>query len=468
MMLWSSCREDLANLNIDPNTSPSANPKEVLTSGIAFYAVGLDGFLNENNSLYAQYWAGGPGVALLDHERYFIEPGDYNTEWAYTYNQALSDLDFVIDNGDVTRSAIAQLLSCYIYQNTVDLFGNIPYSEALNGAIADGSILTPKYDDAKAVYADLITRVEAATAKLKNADDVGLEDVIYGGSAAKWFKFGNSLLLKLLMRQSVVDASVSTKVKSLIASGSFIESASDIAAVPFPGGGNLNPMYARRESGIGMFYVLSNSFKKVMDDRNDPRLAKLYKNATGPGRIVGMDQGNVANLVAPAKSDYSYPNTVSYGSTNAVIFMSHWEVSFLRAEAAARFGTADDDQVMFNKAVTDHFAFIGATGASTYLSSDVVYSKTATLTVKLNLIGVQKYISMNGLQETEGYIEAKRFDTPDSRIFTAVGSGIYKKPTRSVIGDAFPSLRLYPQSELSFNPNSPKDRKITDKVFWDN
>ena len=469
-LVMSSCGQDLADININPNSSPTARPQEVLTSGIGYYGIALDAYFNEANALYTQYWAGGPGVAILDHERYFFEPGDFNTEWNFTFLQSLSDLDYVIKNGNGPQSGVAQILTAYIYQTVVDQYGDIPYSEANRGAIEDGAILTPKYDDAKTIYADLLVKLDAGIAKLGTAGTVGPEDLIYDGDLDKWVKFANSVKLKVLMRQSIVDPSVAGAVRALVAQGNFIESSAEMAAVPFSGEtGNLNPSYARRESGIGMFYVASSSFTDLMTSLNDPRLSKLFKVSKNKGTVVGLLQGGVADLVSPTKDDYSFPNTISYDIKNSVILMSPWEVMFLRAEADMRFGTADDDVDMLNKAVTAHFAYVGASGAAAYLSTEVGYSPSKTVTEKSRIIGIQKWIAMCGLQETEGYIEAKRFDTAEDRIFSDAGKGIYSSPPRTVIGaNNYPNARLYPQSELSFNPNSPKGRKVTDKVFWDN
>lgn len=471
-MLVSSCGENLANLNVDPNSSSTARPSEVLTAGMGYLGIGLEGYMNETNAVLAQYWTGGPGVNIIDLDRYFIEPGDFSTEWAFMTNQALSDLDFVLDNGNSNRSDIANLVSVYIFQILVDSYGDIPYSEALKGALDDGSILTPKYDNDEEIYTDLIARVDASLESLGQSDDeIGTEDLIYSGDISKWIKFANSLKLKLLMRQSITNgAAVSQSVKDLIANGTFISSAEDMAVIPFLGdAGNWNPMFARREQGIKQFYVASNSSVKLLEELADPRLSVLYDAAVGTGTIVGLDQGFVNDLVSPSKDDYSYPSAVQYGNDKDVILMSHWEVMFLRAEAAMRFATADDETSMFDNAVTAHFDYIGAGGASDYLTTNAVYDAGASESAKSDLIGTQKWISMHGLQETEGWIEARRFDTPSSNIFTNTGSGIWKTPTRSVLADGvFPSIRLYPQSELSFNPNAPTDRKLTDKVFWDN
>nr|MBP6796387.1 SusD/RagB family nutrient-binding outer membrane lipoprotein [Saprospiraceae bacterium] len=187
------------------------------------------------------------------------------------------------------------------------------------------------------------------------------------------------------------------------------------------------------------------------------------------GTIVGLDQGNINDLISPQKADFSYPSTVQYSASNPVVIMSNWEVYFLRAEAAMRFGTADDQVDMFNNAISSHFAYVGAGDASDYIESNAKLDPAAALDTKLNILSSQKWISMCGIQETEGWIETRRFDRPGNQVFTGSGTGIFRTPTRTVLGQGvFPSIFLVPQSELSFNPNAPRDRKITDKVFWDN
>jgi hypothetical protein len=472
----SSCGEDLAKLNVDPDDSLNANPENTLTSGMGYYASVLEAYFNENDAVLAQYWAGGPGVALIDIERYFLEPGDFNTEWAFSYQQALSDLQYTIKNGNKSRAAVAQVMSVLIYQNLVDHFGDVPYSEALKGEISDGSIVTPKYDDSKAIYDDLVLRLDVAIddlADVNNTDVLGGEDIVYGGDRTKWIRFANSLKLRLLMRQSITDASVGTQVKSLIANGIFIQDESQMAKIDFDGSvGNYNPQYARRESGVKQFYNASETTVTYMSRIGDPRLEVLYNPAKSTGTVVGMIQGNVNNLVSPSKDDFSYPSSVEYAINNPVIFMSHWEVMFLRAEAAARFGTADNDVSMFQNAIRAHFDYIGAEGADDYINDEAAapYNASSSIAEKSRLIGIQKWISMNGLQESEGWIESRRFDVPGAKIFTDNTTGIFVTPTQSVLGQGvFPSIRLYPQSELDYNKNNtPKDRKLTDKVFWDN
>lgn len=145
--------------------------------------------------------------------------------------------------------------------------------------------------------------------------------------------------------------------------------------------------------------------------------------------------------------------------------MSPWEVWFLRAEADARYGTSDDAETAFTTAIELNFDHMGVADAATYIAS-LDFGSAGTMDEQIDLIAVQKWISLNGTQEDEGWIETRRFDRPASRLFT---DGIFQTPPLSVLpSGTFPSIWLYPESERSLNPNAPAQRSITDAVFWDN
>ena len=493
VMIVSSCGDKLADLNVDPDTSPTGSAPEVFTAAQAFYGIAYDAYFNEIDAVLAQYWAGGPGVALLDIERYFFEPIDFNTAWSWSFLQALSDLSFVIDDAENNQAlaAAADILSVFIYQNLVDHYGDIPYGTSLSGDPSKGGIAAPEYDGGKVVYDQLVTRVAAAVAILADptvTDVMGEEDMIYGNFAdptdptdvelatqkTNWIRLGNSIQLKLLMRQSISDATVGSAVTELVnrANALFIQDASQLARIKFQGetGQNWNPMYARREQGIGQFYIASNSAVNRMTSLADPRLLVIYDVADNTGTIVGIDQGDIVNRQELAAGDVSFPSSVAIGPANDVILMSNWEVMFLRAEADMRFGTNDDETAMFNAAVTAHFDYVGAS-LGDYLTIDAVYDPGSSTEAKSNMIGIQKWISFNGLQESEGWIEARRFDTASSPIFTGGTNPIFMTPSRSQLADGvFPVRYLYPQTELDFNAqNVPILSGVTDKpIFWDN
>lgn len=461
-----SCSEELSDLNIDPNNSPSANPAQVLSSAQGFLGYTIDGQFNVRSALWAQYWTWGPGVAIGNIERYVSDGTDYDNGWTRLYNGALADLDFVEKSNAKVHAGIAKILKAYIFQSLVDHFGDIPFSEALQGATTGN--FAPKYDDDQAVYDALIPMINDGIQLLGSEGTVGAEDFIYGGNVSKWEKFANSLKLKILMRQSHVK-DVSAEVKALVSGGNFIESVADMSAMPFAGtSGSENPMYASFERSLGLFYIASNSSLTLLQDLNDPRLGKFYNPAASSGNFVGINQGSIdSEPFTNTKANYSVGGSVAYGNANSVIFMSPWEVYFLRAEAAHRFGTSDNAEAMFTAAITSNFVYVGAEGADTYIAS--LSFGSASASDKMKLIATQKWISMNGTQEDEAWIESRRMNTPENPVFHNTTNGLFKKPTVSVLGDGVhPSLWLYPQTEMSLNSSAPDQRSLTDKVFWDN
>lgn len=468
-----SCEDSLEEVNIDPNNFPSANDPQVLSAAIGFTGYIVEADLNYSDSfMWSQYYTWGIGVAIGNPERYVQAATDHNGYWQRAYANSLADLDYIDKNSNsAAYRGISKILKAYIFQGLVDHFGDIPFTEALSGAIEDGSNLSPNYDSAESiVYPTLVTMLDEALAELDSAeDDVADDDFIYGGDLSKWVKFANSLKLRILMRTSEVNPQ-GPAVQSLISTGTFIETIDDMPSIPFTDvAGNQNPMFAISEFGVGMFYFASNASVNVLESLDDPRLGIFYAPATTgtfAGNIRGIDQGTIDDepFTAPA-SDYSGASTYAYGAAKPAILMSPWEVWFLRAEAAARYGTSDDETAAFETAITLNFTYTGATGATSYISS-LGYSSAASLDDKLDLIGVQKWISLNGTQEDEGWIEARRFDRPASRLFT---NGIWQTPPLSVLSAGqFPSAWLYPETERSLNPNAPAQRTITDNIFWDN
>lgn len=476
-LLAFACSESLEELNIDPDRSPSARPQEVLTSAQGYMSWVLESQYNERAFLWGQYWTWGPGVAIGDDERYIMSGSSANNAWTRTYANALTDLQFLTRSEVPVFVGVGKILQAYTYQGLVDHFGDVPFSEAILGEIEDGSIIAPKYDDAATIYAALIPMIDEGLAELAKASsgDLGSEDLIYGGDISKWRKFAKSLKLRILMRQSVTgnQGEISSAVKALINEGDLISSEADAPFMDFIGqAGDENPMFADMESGIGNFYIASNSSLNVLESLADPRLPLLYAEAVNhEGEIIGIDQGSIDNEpFTSSKDDYSQGTKITYASDNPAIFMSHWEVWFLRAEAAMRFGTADDAETALLNAITKHFEYLGLTSddAEAYMAS-LDYDAGASMNEQIKILAIQKWISMNGLQEAEGWLESLRFDTPDNPIFTSMETGIYKTPLESVLNEGVhPSSWVYPATEQSLNKNAPAQKDIRDKVFWDN
>ncbi|HEY5688233.1 MAG TPA: SusD/RagB family nutrient-binding outer membrane lipoprotein, partial [Yeosuana sp.] len=280
-----SCEDSLEQVNIDPNTFPTAGEAQILASAIGFMGYVVDTDLNYSDSfLFSQYNTWGIGVSTGNAERYIQAATDFNGYWQRAYANVLADLSYINKNStSAAYRGISKTLIAYMYQGLVDHFGDIPFTEAVSGAIEDGSILAPKYDSANTViYPALVTMLDDALSQfdVASGDDVGEDDFIYEGDISKWVKFTNSLKLRILMRTSEVNPQ-GAAIQSLIASGTFIETEDDIPAIPFSGAsGDQNPMFARAEFGVGMFYFASNAYLNVLESLADPRAEVIYTKAT--------------------------------------------------------------------------------------------------------------------------------------------------------------------------------------------
>jgi hypothetical protein len=122
-----------------------------------------------------------------------------------------------------TRQA-ARILAVFNFHRLTDWYGSIPYTEANKGL---EGIFQPKYDKQKAVYTDMLKELDEACAAF-NASDIDYAgfkaaDIIFNGDVAKWKKWGYSLMLRLAMRLSEVDATMAaTYVNKAVAGGTMM------------------------------------------------------------------------------------------------------------------------------------------------------------------------------------------------------------------------------------------------------
>ena len=89
-------------------------------------------------------------------------------------------------------------MKSFYFQYLVDLYGDVPYFQAHQGA----NNVNPTYDDDQAIYRDLIVQLDSAIDMIDDAPAttvaVGSEDVMLAGDMEAWKKFANTLKLRIL------------------------------------------------------------------------------------------------------------------------------------------------------------------------------------------------------------------------------------------------------------------------------
>lgn len=461
VFVMGSCTDNISDLNVD-----TKNPEEVPSSAlIANATVALFDFMctqnvNTNNfRLYAQYWA---QTTYADESNYeMVERDVPGSMWNTLYSTVLRDLNeakplidadqFLTQEEKNNQHAIIAMLEAFVYGVLVDSFGDVPYTEALAGEI------TPKYDNDADVYAAIISKLNKAI------DDIGgstgmTGDLIYGGDAAAWKKFGNSLKLKLAFRLADSDdATAKSLAEDAAASGVFTSNADNFSLVYTNATPNTNPLWVTLVQSGRSDYVAANTVSDYMNTLNDPRRGVYFKDLGVDGEAIGGLYGD-NNGYAPN----SKPGVLQEDPTFPGKIMTFAEVSFLLADAVERGynvgGTAEEHYNAGVNASMEEWG-VSADDAAAYLAqADVAYGTAPGTWAEK--IAMQKWLSLYD-QGFEAWASYKVYDAPVLNI--AVQAQV---PT--------PTRYTYPVTEQTLNGESYDaaaaaiggDTKHT-KVFWD-
>ena len=351
------------------------------------------------------------------------------------------------------KLAIIELLVCYSYQQLVDIFGDVPYSEAMN---IDN--ISPKYDKASEIYSDLINRVKAAVAALDDSQgSFGSADFVYDGDVASWKKFGNSLLVKLGIGIADFDATLAKSTIEGAYAGAFT-SGGDDALFPYQTASpNYNPIYDDLVASGRNDFVAANTIVDYMNDLDDPRRPAYFDEVEGGGFVGGI-YGTLS-----AYSLYSHLSAAIHDPTFPGMLLTYDQLLFYLAEAAARnFSVGATAEELYADAITASFDFWGVSAdAAGYLANPDVAWATAAGDWKQK-IGTQAWIAFytRGL---EGFTSWRRLDFP-----------ILNMPESITQYNEIPKRYTYPVNEQTLNKASWEAAStsiggddMTTPLFWD-
>ena len=163
------------------------------------------------------------------------DPSDLDRLWDNVYARALIDIrtmnPVAQEAGQFTHIAIGQIMEAYIMMTMVDFFGDVPYTEAVNGG---GGILNPSVDSGASIYQAVDQLLLDAISNL-NRQEIALptNDLFYGGDESKWVKLANTMRLKLYLQTRLASdggfgaATSTTVINSLIAGNQLILDSSE-------------------------------------------------------------------------------------------------------------------------------------------------------------------------------------------------------------------------------------------------
>ena len=467
-----SCENQL-DINTDPNSPTSISPGLALSAAQASLITVTGGDFSNLGGFYAQYHTQAPSASQYEViDQYNLNTAYANRTWTELYSGCINDLEFVINEsnkaGDTGGVLIGTLMKAYTFQLLVDVFGDVPYTEALQGV----NNITPKTTEGSVIYQDLIAKIDAALASYNaNPFDttIGKQDMLYGADMDQWIKFANTLKLKMYLRMAYTTLANPAKVNALIAENNFLST--DAKFSSFGTGLNQrNPFYEVQIIYLGdVNNVASHSLFNFYNSNSDPRLKSVYRpNTTAAYLSIAQGTGETFNNLA---SNYSRPNIKA---DTPVYLMTVAESNFLQAEALIRYAAGAGAKAKYDAGVNASFTTYGlATSLATPLLATggaYEYKVGANTEATLRQVIIQKWASLAYINNIESYIETTRTKFPEVVTATSANYAIGNRVPSAISilsGNAVPSILFYPDNELDRNPNIKQHTSLTQKVWWD-
>jgi hypothetical protein len=409
-VMLGGCGDGLTDLNVNPNEPVSVGPQYLLPNATEAAASRVHGSsLNMDLvGLWAQHYA---ESRYTSECRYELTDAAVAGHWNSFYAGPLQDFHEVVEQGLALERpnivAMGTIMKSWVFQVLTDLWGDIPYSQALRGRDPTAP-LTVEYDTQQQVYNGIMADLTAAATMIQaGSPTITSGDLLYGGNMDRWRKFANSLRLRAAMRLSTVDAAKArTEAAAAIAGGVFIANADNARVQYVDNGVDVHPIFAYERSRDD--HAISATLVDTLKSLADPRLP-LYARPNAAGLYNGVRSGSMDD---PPLTTISRIGTYFASANSQAVIMSYAEVLFLQAEAAERGWSTGSAATLYQQGITAAMSQIGIPTAAitTYLAQPAVEYQGGE--AGLRQIWLQKWIALYG-NGPEAYAEWRRTGVPN-------------------------------------------------------
>ncbi len=461
------CTKGFEEINVNPNTPVDVQPEFLLRKVLYDYSeqMSYEGFVAGN--LLGQYFT---AIDFNLFDRHSLSEPQYGGKpWSFLYEN-LRDNEILITKSRSNLAAAvyegpALIYKAYITAALTDLYGDVPYSEALKGK---SGIVSPKYDNQRDIYlgeGGIIDNLDKGIAAIDGyKGSILLQgDIIYSGNLTKWKKLANTLKFKALMRISGKE-DVKAALQKIVSEDNFIKNPSENAVYAFAQSPPNNFRLSTAKVGDYNLFIMSETIDSVLTALADPRKATYFRpTAADPNVFRGLRNGPDASQLSITTSQYSLSGRIfreEAGNLKANI-MTSFEMNFLLAEAAEKGLIVGDAKTYYETGITHAFSFWNVEMPSNYLSHEKVGYKIDGNN-PIEQIITQKWLA-NIVNGYEGWIEYRRTGFP-----------ALKSVTASLNQNLFPVRMPYPTSEDALNnanfkiaADKTNNNSVNAPVWWD-
>lgn len=287
LVFLSSCKGDITELDLTDNpnylTPDQANPEFLLNRIQVDFVRAFESFQTTDGEVTRLYYMNGKDYS----NAYGATTFDYR--WRKAYADMFMDIKAMkiktAENGLIHHEAIAQVLQAYMLTVLVDNFGDVPYTDILQGA----ENFNPTADNGQTVYEAAFSLLDDAITKFNEDIDANIEpenDFYYEGNWTNWVKAANTIKMQMYINTRLVDSDALTNFNSIVASGNYITTVDE--DFQFQWGKNISqpdtrhPRYSDNYTSTGGDEYMSNSLMYYMrgldeaayssPDHFDPRI----------------------------------------------------------------------------------------------------------------------------------------------------------------------------------------------------
>ncbi len=381
---------------------------------------------------------------------YFMQHGDINEDWTILFATCLNNIHRLDSVAKIKEHpnyrAIARVLAAFCWGTGTDLWGDIPFSQALQG----DKRYTPVYDKQEDIYKGIQQLLDSAIADIakQGALKPGADDYFYRGDMRKWEKLAYTLKARYHMHLTKAPGyNAATQAGlALEALAKGMGAHEDDLKFTYEGiAGQENRWYTNFQAGNTL--ILASGFVDSLKVRNDPRLPRMVKPAKETGLYTGRQIGAVD---VGSLESYSRPTDFYMGAAGTNYVVIYLEALFLQAEATLIKSGPAAAQPVYQQAIRKHMEKLGVSSSNidTYLAARGILTADNALQRIMEEKKVANFLSV------ENFTDWRRTGYP---VMSKVPNALSDIPRRL----------LYPQSELLANPQPQQAATLTDRVWWD-
>lgn len=436
-----SCTKDFHEINENPNfpTVDEANPALLLPK--ILFQVG-------NEMTASMAWGTGNILAQLvstnnftGTDRYLL--GSYTGTWDLLYRNLRDANNLKLIGESINNTGYqgaALTLRAWMLANLTEMYGDVPYSEALKGK---ENLFTPTYDQQIDIYKNILSDLDMAI-ELFDGTSTMNGDILYGSDHDQWKKLAHSLKFRYIMRLEKKWGEMGIngpfELQSILDGGIHFTGNGDNAGVSYLAGTNRWPLNTAR---VGSFDEkrMSQTIETTLKGLNDPRMEVLFRPVDNPdsdefiGVPNGLSEDAASNFNGGANNQSRLGTRFREDPASVEMIIMHYsELMFLVAEASQKGYVNADMTAAYNAGVSANMNYLGINDTQDYLDQ----SSVALGSNDLEKIAMQKWISLF-MVGNEAWYDFRRTGLPNL------------VPGPNAVIAELPSRFLYPSDEQVLN-----------------